>query len=75
VTGTMLVLGMKGDVHIWGDGSTFKGTTSSGSIATVCWRIPICRSTSRGSTRPSSTNSAAGRKCPSTCAAPASPTA
>ena len=37
VTGTMLVAAMKeDDVNIWGDGSTFKATTSSASTATAC---------------------------------------
>jgi len=37
VTGTMLVAAMKeDDVHIWGDGSTFKGNDSSASTATGC---------------------------------------
>jgi argininosuccinate synthase len=74
-TGTLLVVAMKDDdVHIWGDGSTFKATTSSGFTATACWRIRICASTSRGSTRRSSTSSADARKCPSTWRSTASPT-
>jgi argininosuccinate synthase len=67
VTGTMLVIAMKeDDVHIWGDGSTFKGTTSSASTAMDCWPTRRCGFTSRGSTRRSSTSWAGVRKCRST---------
>ena len=69
----MLVLGMKeDDVHIWGDGSTFKGNDIErfyryGLLANPDLRIY--------KPWPSSTSSAAGPKCPSTCAARASRTA
>ncbi len=63
VTGTMLVRAMKEDgVDIWGDGSTYKATTSSGSTATACSPTRACASTSRGSTPTSSPSSAAARR-------------
>jgi hypothetical protein len=75
VTGTLLVAAMKeDDVNIWGDGSTFRATTSSGSTATGCSRIRASRSTSHGSTSSSSTSSAAARRCRSTSSRTASTT-
>lgn len=60
VTGTLLVRAMHtDDVSIWGDGSTYKATTSSGSTATAYSPTRNCASISRGSTNTSSLNSAA----------------
>ena len=76
VTGTMLVVAMKeDDVHVWGDGSTFKGNDIERFTGTACSPTRICAFTSRGSTRGSSTSSAAARKCRSTCGRRASPIA
>ena len=67
VTGTMLVTAMKeDDVNIWGDGSTFKGNDIERFYRYGLLANPEpARSTSPGSTRPSSTSSAAARRCPS----------
>ena len=67
VTGTMLVLAMKqDDVHIWGDGSTFKGNDIERFYRYGLLANPTCGSTSRGSIRRSSTSSAAAGRCRST---------
>ena len=70
----MLVVAMKeDDVHIWGDGSTFKGMISSASIA-----MPACQPQLRiykpwlDQTFIDELGGAG--KCPSTCSAPASHT-
>ena len=64
VTGTMLVAAMKeDDVHIWGDGSTFKGNDIERFYRYGLLANPGCASTSPGSTRRSSTSSAAARRC------------
>jgi argininosuccinate synthase len=69
VTGTMLVVAMKeDDVNIWGDGSTFKGNDIERFYRYGLLANPGLRSTSRGSTRRSSTSSAAAPRCRSTCA-------
>jgi len=71
VTGTMLVVAMKeDDVHVWGDGSTFKGNDIERFIDMGCSPTRICASTSHGSIRRSSTSSAAARRCRSTCGRP-----
>ncbi len=60
VTGTMLVSAMKeDDVNIWGDGSTFKGNDIERFYRYGLLVNPDLKSTSPGSTPPSSTNSAA----------------
>jgi hypothetical protein len=75
VTGTMLVAAMKeDDVNIWGDGSTFKGNDIERFYRYGLLANPACASTSRGSTRRSSTSSAAAPRCRSTCGRPASST-
>jgi argininosuccinate synthase len=57
VTGTMLVSAMKeDDVHIWGDGSTFKGNDIERFYRYACLSIPASRSTNPGLTPLSSTN-------------------
>ena len=65
VTGTMLVAAMKeDDVHIWGDGSTFKGNDIERFYRYGLLANPApAASTSPGSTRRSSTNSAAAPRC------------
>jgi argininosuccinate synthase len=64
VTGTMLVAAMKeDDVHIWGDGSTFKGNDIERFYRYGLLTNPACASTSPGWTRPSSTNWAAAPRC------------
>jgi argininosuccinate synthase len=68
VTGTMLVVAMKeDDVHIWGDGSTFKGNDIERFYRYGFSPTRTCGSTSHGWIRRSSMNSADARKCPSTC--------
>ena len=61
VTGTLLVRAMHDDgVDVWGDGSTYKGNDIERFYRYGLIVNPTCGSTSRGSTRPSSTSSAAG---------------
>ncbi len=75
VTGTMLVSAMQeDDVHIWGDGSTFKGNDIERFYRYGLLVNPDLRSTSPGSTPLSSTSSAAALRCPHSCNGPASPT-
>ena len=60
----MLVGAMKeDDVHIWGDGSTYKGNDIERFYRYGLLANPTCASTSRGSTRRSSTSWAAARRC------------
>ncbi len=67
VTGTMLVVAMKeDDVHVWGDGSTFKGNDIERFYRYGLLPTLTCASTSPGSTSSSSTSSAGARRCRST---------
>jgi argininosuccinate synthase len=60
----MLVAAMKEDgVDIWGDGSTFKGNDIERFYRYGLLVNPSCGSTSPGSTRRSSTSSAAAPRC------------
>ena len=76
VTGTMLVAAMKeDDVNIWGDGSTFKGNDIERFYRYGLLTNPDLKIYKRpGWTSASSTSWAAVRKCPNTCARPASTT-
>ena len=75
VTGTMLVTAMQqDDVNIWGDGSTFKGNDIERFYRYGLLVNPASKSTSPGSTPPSSTSSAAAPRCPPSCRRPASAT-
>ena len=57
----MLVRAMQSDdVHIWGDGSTFKGNDIERFYRYGLLANPACASTSRGWTPTSSASSAAG---------------
>jgi argininosuccinate synthase len=69
----MLVMAMKDDdVHVWGDGSTFKGNDIERFYRYDRLRIPRFASTSPGWIRRLLTNSAGARKCPSICSVPGS---
>ena len=68
VTGTMLVAAMKeDDVHIWGDGSTFKGNDIERFYRYGLLVNPNLKVYKPGSTPLSSTSSAAAPRCPPLC--------